>query len=140
MNTWLVSFAYALCAIFWHAHVVPNGHADREIRAIASDVASTDAAPGEAAQLILIAGMESGFERTAHGALGEQGAWQVMPPARSYGAREALNRLREQGLYGFMGCTRRTERCEQMAMNRSLLASIWLVVEPPPSSVVALVP
>lgn len=108
----------------------PWGLHQREV--VARDIASTDASPLEALTLANIAAWESGFDTKAKGRQGERGPWQVMPPAASYGAHEALARLRRQGIYGFMGCPRRTERCEAMADRRTFPAKLYLWAHDPP--------
>jgi hypothetical protein len=130
MFSYLYGFVLSVCAILWHAHVIQGGHRDGEIRAIVKDITTTDATVDEALQLALSPALESGYERSAVGKLGERGAWQIMPPASSYGAKEALRRLRAQGIYGWMGCARVTEECERMAVNRQLLARIYARVFP----------
>lgn len=122
-------FAYILAFILvafpprgpWGAH---------ERRLVAADIASTDAEPLEALTLANIAAYESGFDTHARGRAGERGAFQVMPPASSYGAREALSRLRRQGLRGFMGFTTCGERCERMAEARTFPAKLFYWAHP----------
>lgn len=85
----------------------------QELATVAADVASTDATLEEARLLASIAVHESGVRPRAVGRGGERGAFQIMPPARSYGAREALRRLRLQGLDGYAGCG--SKRCPELA-------------------------
>jgi len=115
----------------WPPHTT---HRASEMRAIAADIASTDAAPIEALTLANIASLESNFERQAKGPKGERGAFQIMPPAVSYGAAEALRRLRAQGLMGFMGCANHatSELCTRMAEHRTEKAILWRLAFDPP--------
>ena len=108
-------------------------HRLHEMSAIAAMVASTDASPIEALTLMNVAAFESGFERTAKGRQGERGPFQIMPPAASYGAHEALSRLRKQGLMGYMGCRRVTEECERMAEHRTFPAKLYRWAFDPPA-------
>jgi hypothetical protein len=125
MTVYLLSFILA----FWPPH---SAHRAAEMRAIAEDIASTDATPIEALTLANIAALESNFERKAVGPGGERGAYQVHPPAISYGADEALRRLRAQGLMGYMGCSAVTARCEAMAAHRTEKAILWRLAFDPP--------
>jgi hypothetical protein len=99
LSTYLVTFALAMWPIIGHIPVQ-----NREMRAVADEIAGTDASPWEALRLMNIAAVESGFSRNAVGKLGERGAFQVM--GTKHDAREALRRLRTQGLAGYMGCGR----------------------------------
>jgi hypothetical protein len=127
---YLVLFAHDLCETWWHFRPTPGGRRDQAIVAIAEDVASTNATPGEALDLMNIAAAESTYRVHATGKLGEQGPWQVRPPATSYGAREALRRLRVLGIYGFMGCREGAEECERMAHRRTDLAHVYAWAHP----------
>jgi len=100
------------------------------MRSIAREILDTDCSPLECVTLMGIPALESGWERTAVGKAGERGAWQIMPPAASYGAREALRRMREQGMLGYVGCVRHTEACDQLILNRTLLPAIYLSAFP----------
>jgi hypothetical protein len=125
---YLYILRFILC--FWYA---PDyTHRAEEIRAIAHDIAATDAKPIEALTLANIASMESGFERSAVGKLGERGPFQQLGGVydANHPAREALRRLRSQGLLGYMGCTRETEKCQQMAANRSVKAIVYSATFP----------
>jgi len=125
MTAYLVTFALSV----WPPRPT-DVHRLREIVAIAADVASTDATPEEALTLINIAALESGFERTARGKLGERGAWQVMPPAVSYAADEALRRVRVQGMQSFCGCVR---PCPKTVAHRTDKAILWRLAFDPPA-------
>jgi hypothetical protein len=107
-------------------------HREREMRAIAEEVARTDATPEEGLVLMNIAALESYFSRTALGKAGERGAWQVMPPAKSYGAKEALRRLRLVGIERYCGCVPGSEFCRRMAENRTWQARLWRLAFDPP--------
>jgi hypothetical protein len=128
MYGYLYRFVAFVCAVLWHAHVVPGGHRDGEIRAILRDILTTDASVDEALQLALIPALESGYERSAVGKAGERGAWQAMTGDTS--ARHALYLLRSQGMLGYVGCVRETEECMRLVANRTLLARIWAVTFP----------
>jgi len=131
MQAYLVLFAVDLW-VSLHG-ILPSLRRTREIAAIARDVTTTDAGPLEALTLLNIAAWESGFDRGAVGKSGERGAFQVHPPATSYGAAEALRRLRSQGIMGYMGCSRETERCREMAERRTLPAKVFFWSHEPPS-------
>lgn len=75
-----------------------------ELASIAADIASTDASESEARLLASIAVHESSARLHATGKIGEQGPFQVLHGDPH--AREALRRLRTQGLQGYAGCTR----------------------------------
>lgn len=79
---------------------------ETELRAIIHEIVSqTDGTLQEQLQLVNIAALESNFSRTAHGAKHEVGAWQLMPPIPPGSqAREALRRMRTQGMLGYVGC------------------------------------
>lgn len=118
---WLIGFV--LC--FWEPR---SHHQAAEVRAIVEDVATTDGTPFEQLELLNIAALESGFERSAIGKLGERGPFQQLGGDYDpqHPAREALRRLRAQGLIHFMGCPSETEACMLMAANRSAKAAVWL--------------
>jgi hypothetical protein len=114
------------------------GHSFRftDVRAAALDVLSTDASAIEALMLMGIPPLESGFRPDAVGKLGERGPWQVRPPAESYGAKEALRRLRLLGIAGYVGCGRaRTDRCDRLAAERVAPAIVYFAAFPPPNKV-----
>jgi len=131
---YLVAFAVDLWTTLHGAAPREHGHRLGEIVAVAGDVASTDAGPLEGLTLMNIAAWESGYERSAVGKQGERGPFQIMPPARSYGAAEALRRLRDQGIFGYMGCARVTEVCSAMADRRTFPAELYFWSHPAPSS------
>ena len=93
LTAYLIAFALS-----WWPSIAHHRYQDREMRAIAEEVAEAGGTPMEDLRLMNIAAMESNFDRKAIGRHGERGAWQIMPPAREYGAREALRRMREQGM------------------------------------------
>lgn len=84
----------------------------RELSAVAADIAATDASEREARLLASIAIHESSVRASAVGPGGERGAFQIMPPGKP-GAREALRRLRIQGLEVYAGCG--SHRCPELA-------------------------
>jgi len=144
-------FAFYVCFVLdvWPKYMV-RGWQRAEVYAIARDVASTDATPGEGLRLMQIAGMESGFWRRARGRKGEVGPWQIMPPARSFGASEALSRMRGQGMVAYVGCRRAEDKvtlpegtrttCREMIEHRVGPADAYLAqhrapTAPPPEEV-----
>ena len=107
----------------------------REAMAVVDDILSTDADPGEALRLANIAAMESGFRRDAIGTHGERGAFQIMPPARSYDAREALSRMRLQGMDAYCGCVRHFgDTCPAIVAHRVDRADLFRMAFDPPAS------
>jgi hypothetical protein len=132
LAAYLVAFAIDLWTSLHGAPPREHGHRRSEMDAVAEDVAGTDAGALEALTLMNVAAWESGYERSAVGKAGERGPFQIMPPARSYGAAEALRRLREQGILGYMGCARSTARCEAMAERRTFPAELFLWAHDPP--------
>jgi hypothetical protein len=110
-----------------------DAHGLRERSRCAWEIAHTDCGPEECLRLANIPALESGYEYRAVGKQGERGPWQIHPPARSYGAREALARLRAQGIFGYIGCgSARTKLCEDMAEHRTGPARDWLAEHPWP--------
>jgi hypothetical protein len=107
-------------------------HRLREMSAISWEIAHTDCNPEECLKLANIPKWESGYERIAKGKHGELGAWQIMPPASNYGAKEALYRLRVQGIEGYCGCTK-WHPCPDMVKHRVGPAIAWNVAHPFPS-------
>ena len=101
LTAYLIAFALS-----WWPNVAHHRYQDHELKIIAADIASSGATPLEGLILVNIAAMESNFDTHAKGRHGELGAFQIMPPAREYGAREALRRMREQGMAGYCGCVR----------------------------------
>jgi hypothetical protein len=123
MTTYLLAFVLA----FWAPH---SRHRAEEVRAIIADVLTTDGTPEEDLTLLNVAALESGFERSAVGAHGERGPFQIMPPAASYGAKEALRRLRVQGLSGYCGCGVRA--CPEIVEHRIEKARVYRWAFAPP--------
>jgi hypothetical protein len=93
-------FTYLLTHLF--VHVLSSGHPVQppaperlqELASIVQDVISTDATEDEAYELLAVSIHETRAHVRAHGRDGSRGAFQVRPPAASYGALEALRRLR----------------------------------------------
>ena len=127
----MIHYLLAFVLAFW-PHL--TRYQRTEAGAIAADVLTTDATPGEALRLMNVAAMESGFSRTAHGSHGELGAFQIMPPARSYGAAEALRRMRVQGMDAYCGCTRQ-HPCPALVAHRVDRADLWRMAFDPPAAV-----
>lgn len=91
-----------------------------EDMAIALAIVDATPDPLEEATLVAIAWFESGLRVHAVGKLGEQGPWQLMPPAPKTvheQAKEALRRWKVQGAVGYTG--ERTCPCP-LAVNRRL--------------------
>ncbi len=135
----MIPYLLAFVMAFW-PHL--TRYQQHEARAIVAEVAATDGTVLEDLELVNIAAMESYFDRSAVGRLGERGAWQVMPPAREYGAREALRRLRAQGIAGYCGCR---GPCPAIVAHRVDRAYLWRMSfdprpEAPGSSAVAVLP
>lgn len=96
-----LSQALLICFVAW---VEPHSFRRyTELSVISEDIASTDANEDEALLLASIAMHETMARLDVVGKLGERGAFQVMPPGDPH-AKEALRRLRVQGLQGYAGC------------------------------------
>ena len=134
--------AYLLVFVLgvWPPHSM---HQMREMIAITVDIAGTDATPEEGLTLENIVAFESGFERTAVGPHGEVGAFQLwifpwtteeqIVEWKRHGAREALRRLRVQGIQGCCGCTNPvTKRCREMMEHRTFPATLYRWAFDPP--------
>jgi hypothetical protein len=107
---------------------------------------SMNATAQEMLRLMNIAALESGFRRDAKGKQGELGPWQVMPPAMDYGAKEALRRMRSQGMLGYCGCRSANVMvnvpggqipCGELVAHRIDRADLYLMGFEPPRSVTA---
>jgi hypothetical protein len=133
MFTYLLAFVLSA----WPTH---NAHRLHEMKMITLDILSTDASVDEALRLENIVALESGFERRAVGSHGELGAFQLQPwPETSkatraewaaHGAREALRRMRVQGMQGYCGCVR---PCPRMVENRTWPARLYRMAFDPPA-------
>jgi hypothetical protein len=89
------------CLLDWLHPRATNVRRLTELSVIARDVASTDASSEEAEELAAVCIHESGCVLGARGKDGSIGPWQVRPPAKSFGAGEALKRLRwSEGVCG----------------------------------------
>jgi hypothetical protein len=144
MSTYLLHFAVAFFLSMWPARYLTN-HRHAEMVAITDDILSTDATVDEALTLENIAGMESMWDRTAVGRAGEQGAFQIMLSARTtksqraewqaHGAKEALSRLRSQGIAGYCGCSRPyVKPCPELIEHRTWPSRLFRMAFDPPSS------
>jgi Transglycosylase SLT domain len=138
----LLTAYYIAFALSCWPNIVHRPRQNREMRAIAAEVASTDATPFEGRRLMNIAALESNFDRTAKGKMGEMGAWQIMPPFKSYGAKEALRRMRGQGMVGYVGCRHAEDEvvlngikttCQAIIDHRVDKADLYGWVFPPPT-------
>jgi hypothetical protein len=143
METYLLHFAVAFFLSIWPAHFLTN-HRHAEMVAITDDILSTDATVDEALTLENLAGMESVWDRTAVGRANEAGAFQIMPspkttPAQraewqAHGAKEALRRLRLQGIAGYCGCTHpEVKPCPEMMEHRTWPARLFRLAFDPPT-------
>jgi len=143
MNTYLLHFAVAFYLSIWPRSGL-TVHRHDEMVAITDDILSTDASPDEALQLENIAGMESVWDRTARGPGGELGAFQIMPTPKTpkavrsewqaHGAKEALRRLRVQGIAGYCGCARpEVKPCPEMIEHRSWPSRLFRMAFDPPA-------
>lgn len=146
MNTYLLHFAVAFYLSIWPRAGLTN-HRHAEMVAITDDILSTDATVDESLTLENIAGMESVWDRTAVGRGGELGCFQIMPTAKTslvlraewqaHGAKEALRRLRAQGIAGYCGCPRpEVAPCPEMIEHRTFPAKLyrWAFDPPAPAS------
>jgi hypothetical protein len=138
MTSYLMSFV-----LFFWPFVADHPRQLRDAILDCEEVAATDATPEEALELMGFAALESNFIRDAKGKAGERGAWQVMPPARSYGADEALSRLRRQGTLGYVGCRRSDDMvviggvrltCGAVVAHRVDRAHLYRMAFDPPAS------
>lgn len=143
IQTYLLHFAVSFFLSMWPAHYLTI-HRHDEMIAITDDILSTDATIDEALQLVNIAGMESVFDRTARGRAGERGAFQIMPNPKTpkatldewqaHGAKEALYRLRIQGIAGYCGCARPDVKpCPDLIEHRSWPARLYRLAFDPPT-------
>jgi hypothetical protein len=98
---------WAMCMVIFLTALHPDPRNVRrlyELSKVAWSIAKTDATEDEATLLSSIAIHESGVSLRAIGPLGERGAFQLL--GGPYTTREALRRLRVQGLRGYAGCVR----------------------------------
>ena len=140
MKTLLYAF-YVVFVLDTHPEMMRRASQRADVYACAKDVAGTDASPGEGLRLMQIAALESGFYGKAHGKKGETGPWQIMPPATSFGAHEALRRMRGQGMVAYVGCRHASDvvviegtktTCQAMIDHRTLPADAYLATHPAP--------
>ncbi len=132
MKTLLVAYLLGFVHSWW-PHL--TRYQTREADAIVHEIVdTTDGTPLEDLYLVNIAALESGFDRKAVGKAGERGAWQVMPPAKEYGAREALRRMRVQGWVAYVGCRHaddivvihgRSTTCQELIDHRTDRANLY---------------
>ena|ERR1700687_3634254 len=142
----MLHYLLAFCAILWLQlfHAYPLGsHRQHEMYAITKDILSTDAEPLEALFLENIVALESGWERRAIGEHGEVGAFQIwvfpgtkpdqIAEWKRHGAKEALRRLRVQGIQGYCGCTSPvTKKCGAIMEHRTEHAKLYYWAFDPP--------
>jgi hypothetical protein len=104
MHNLLTAYLLSFVVTFW-PHL--GRYQQREAVAIAEEVANTQGDVLEDLTLMNIAAMESGFSRSAVGKAGERGPWQVSTDEgrnHDFSAKEALRRMRTQGMLGYVGC------------------------------------
>jgi hypothetical protein len=141
MDAYLLHFAVVFFLHFWPNSLTVHRH--DEMVAITHDILSTDATVDEALQLENIVGMETGWYRDRTGAAGEVGAFQIMPwPTttsaeraewRVHGAKEALRRLRAQGIAGYCGCRYPDVKpCPELMEHRTWPARLYRLAFDPP--------
>jgi hypothetical protein len=133
---------YVLFVLDVHPDYMRHGWQRTRVYDTAREVAfKTNASPRDGLRLMQIACRESGFDPKAIGKKGERGRWQVMPPAKSYGADEALWRMRNQGMVAFVGCRHASDvvtidgfktTCQQMIDNRIGPADAYFAEHRPP--------
>lgn len=141
-----MAYLLAFCLVLW-CRLFPSdplsSHRQHEMYMVTQDILSTDATPHEALKLENIVALESGWERTAIGEHGEVGAFQIwlFPGTSSekiaewkrHGAREALRRLRAQGIQGYCGCTAPvTKKCGEIMEHRTEHANLYFWAFNPP--------
>lgn len=146
---------YVLFVLDVHPEFMRRSWQRRRVYSIAHEVAyETAAKPKSGLRLMQIAVRESGYDRMAVGKLGERGPWQIMPPAKEYGAREALRRMEVAGMVSFVGCRHASDvvtvegyktTCQEMIDKRIGPADRYFDEHPPPpesseSTVVAVAP
>jgi hypothetical protein len=144
MLSYLLTFCAALWIQLFHAYPL-SSHRQHEMWIITKDILSTDATPLEALKLENIVALESGWERSAIGSHGEVGAFQlwVFPGTKpeqvaewkQHGAKEALRRLRVQGIQGYCGCTEPiTQKCADLMTHRTEHALLYFWAFDPPAN------
>jgi hypothetical protein len=95
---------YVLFVLDTHPQFMRHGWQRKWVYDTAHEVAEkTNAAPDEGLRMMQIASQESGFDPHAIGNRGERGRWQVLG-GKDFSAKEALRRMRIQGMVGFVGC------------------------------------
>jgi hypothetical protein len=100
---------------------------------IAYAITEASSDPDDVALLASIGSLESGFSPSAVGKLGEVGVWQLMPPAPKglvAQAKEALRRIRVQGMAGYTGEAADPKSGCPLAHNRLGRAHAWVVDHP----------
>jgi hypothetical protein len=135
---------YVLFVLDTHPAFMRHGWQRRWVYTDAHEVAfKTDADPGEGLRMMQIAKMESGFYPKAVGKKGECGAWQILG-GTDCSAREALRRMRVQGMVAYVGCRHASDvvvlpegtktTCQEMIDNRIGPADQYLAEHRPPSA------
>jgi hypothetical protein len=133
---------YILFVLDTHPKFMTHGWQRAWVYTDARQVAfHTDASPSEGLRMMQIAKMESGFFPNAVGRKGECGAWQVLG-GTDCSAKEALRRMRIQGMVAYVGCRHASDvvtlpegtrtTCQEMIDNRIGPADRYLADHPPP--------
>ena len=140
MHSLLTAYLIAFVLSCWPS-VAKHHRQDLEMRAIASEVAALPTTPNKMLRLMNTAAMESGFDRTAKGQLGECGAWQILG-GYDCSAKEALRRMDTQGMVAYVGCRHledkvivqgRRTTCAALVAHRVDKADLYSWVFPPPT-------
>src|ERR1700733_4154422 len=105
MKTALLPYLCPCVCAFW-PHI--SNYQRHEAKTVITEVVmTTDATPLESLEMLNIAALESGFDTHAVGKGGERGAFQVSTDGgrnHDFSAREALRRMRVQGMIAYVGC------------------------------------
>ena len=104
------------------------------------EVSHLPTTPWKMLRLLNVSALESGFDRTAVGKLGERGAFQILG-GRDFSAREALRRMDVQGMVAYVGCRHAEDRvvvqgtattCAELVAHRTEKADLWFMGFEPP--------
>jgi hypothetical protein len=143
MKAFLFAY-YVIFVLDVHPEFMRRGWQRRQVYEAASEVAyKTDADPGEGLRMMQIAARETGYDKTAVGKAGERGRWQVLG-GNDFSAKEALRRMRVQGMVAFVGCRHAEDKvtlpngvkttCQEMVDDRIGPADRYLTEHRPPTT------
>jgi hypothetical protein len=135
---------YVLFVLDVHPEFMRHAWQRRKVYDTATEVAyKTTAVPGEGLRLMQIGARETGYDETAVGKRGERGRWQVLG-GNDFSAKEALRRMRVQGMVAFVGCRHAEDHvtlpngvkttCQEMVDNRIGPADRYLAEHRPPTT------